>query len=416
MILRETGDPFRRWAKISFLYFVLIAFLGALLRYIFIQPVPGVNYKYFLHAHSHAAFLGWIFNALYVAIIADFIPSRYSRQKKYRALFILLQISIVGMLITFPIKGYYRDSIIFSTMHVLLSYVFALYIFRDGREGNKNTASFLAIKISLIFMIASSLGPFALGVIMAKGWGDTHWYNLSIYYYLHFQYNGWFVFAILGLFFRLVENAGIIFNKAKSGLFIWLMAFSTIPAYALSALWVPPPGEVFAVGFAAGAMQLAAAGLFIYLLAGIIPQLKGRITKMAFNAILFSLIVFVLKNLLQFISAFEQVSQLAHQTRNFVIAYLHMVFIGFCSLFLIGWFIYKKWIAFDTKTGKIAIALFLAFFIVSELIIVLYPSLLMLKIAFLSNYVYWIFAATVMMAISLSVAFIAGFYSNRRNF
>jgi len=413
----EINRRFAAWAKISFGYFVLIGFLGALLRYVFIQPVPGVNYKYFLHAHSHAAFLGWIFNALYVAIVADFIPGRHSGKRKYRLLFVLLQISVAGMLLTFPLKGYYRDSIIFSTLHVLLSYVFAIYVFRDGRtEENRNTVSFLAIKISLIFMAISSLGPFALGVIMAKGLSDTHWYNLAIYYYLHFQYNGWFVFAILGLFFRLLENRGIIFSRRKAGLFIWLMAFATVPAYALSALWVPPPREVFAVGFAAGAMQLGAAGMFVYLLRAIVPQLKSAISKLAFNAILLSLLVFILKNILQFASAFEQVSLLAYQTRNYVIAYLHMTFIGFCSLFLTGWFIYKKWMPFDTKIARASLVLFFVFFAVSELILVLYPTLIMLKIAVLSNYVHWIFIATVLMAVWLLGAFIAGFYSGSRKF
>lgn len=411
------NTTFRSWARTSLLYLVLISFLGLLLRFVFISPVPGVNYKYFLHAHSHAAFLGWIFNALFAAIVSDFIPSTHSGRRKYRILFILLQVSVIGMLVTFPIKGYYRDSIIFSTLHVLLSYLFACYIFKDGRQSpTRNSVSFLAIRISLVFMVISSLGPFALGFLMAKGLGSTPWYNLSIYYYLHFQYNGWFVFALLGLFFKLLENLGIAFQKKKATLFLGLLAFATVPAYALSALWVPPPSEVFAVGLTAGIMQLAAVGLFVYLGAPALQKLKGRVPELTRNLFMVSLFFFIVKMILQFISAFETTSQLAYQTRNFVIAYLHMIFLGFCTLFLIGWFVYKRWIAIDSGLAKTGLGLFIFSFLLSESIMVLQPSLIILKIAHLSNYVHWIFWATAGMAAGLTMMMIAIFFFKKQKF
>jgi hypothetical protein len=405
-------DRFRKWARISFLYFILIALLGLLLRYIFIQPLPGVNFKYFLHAHSHAAFLGWIFNALYAAIISEFVPREMQYKRKYWVLFVLLQVSVIGMLITFPINGYYRDSIIFSTLHMLLSYVFAFYVFRDCR-GKTNGLGFLSIKLSLWFMIISSLGPYALGPMMVMNMSGSHWYDLAIYYYLHFQYNGWFVFAVLGLFIKMLDDKNIRYDRKNMRLMIILLSVACIPAYALSALWVPPPREVFVIGFLAAVMQIAASAILVKMLIDVFPQLVLKLSGTALGLILFALFFFVVKNVIQFLSAFEEINLLAYQVRNFVIAYLHMVFIGFCSLFLIGWFNYKKWMTIETWPQKAGLAAFIASFLLSEAFTVLYPTLLMLNIVIIPNYVLWIFLLSTGMPAGLMLMALPGKYTDK---
>ena len=88
-----------KWLRISFLYFVLVAVLGVFLRFILISPIDGIIFRYFLHAHSHLAFLGWIFNAIFIALLLAYVPERI---KKYKLLFWLLQLAVVGMLISFP--------------------------------------------------------------------------------------------------------------------------------------------------------------------------------------------------------------------------------------------------------------------------------------------------------------------------
>jgi hypothetical protein len=396
------ASRFKQWAQVSYFYFVLIALLGLLLRFIFVHPVPGINFKYFLHAHSHAAFLGWIFNALFAAIVSEFIPRDRQLKKKYWVLFILLQVSVVGMLITFPLKGYYRDSIIFSTLHILLSYVFAFYIFRDSRgKINRNNLALTAIKISLVFMIISSFGPYALGPMMVMDMSNSYWYDLAIYYYLHFQYNGWFVFALLGLFIKLLDDKQILYDRKKMWLSIMLFAVACVPAYALSALWIPPPREIFAIGLIAAIIQLAASALLIKVMVSAFPQLVLKLSGTALWLIFLALSFFVIKNILQFLSAFEEVHQLAYQVRNFVIAYLHMIFIGFCSFFLLGWFTFKGWININTKLQKSGLIIFIASFLFSELLAVLYPTLLMLQNILIPNYVFWIFILSAGMPLGL---------------
>lgn len=93
-----------------------------------------VNFKYFLHAHSHTAFLGWIFNAFYAVFIVAFVPAQKQTSFSYRLLFWLLQVAVLGMLFSFPVQGYAAVSITFSTLHIFLSYWFALS-FPDKKVG-----------------------------------------------------------------------------------------------------------------------------------------------------------------------------------------------------------------------------------------------------------------------------------------
>lgn len=387
-----TEESSRLWARTSYFYFVLVAFMGLLLRFIFIHPVPGVNYKYFLHAHSHTAFMGWIFNALFAAIVHEFVPKESRYRKKYWILFGLLQISVLGMLVTFPIGGYYRDSIIFSSMHIFLSYIFAFYIFREGRsQAAGNRLSWLAIRISLVFMILSSIGPYALGPLMAMDMSDSPWYNLAIYFYLHFQYNGWFAFAIIGLSIKLLDDYEIAYPGKLVKWLILILAIACIPAYALSASWAPLPKIISVIGLVASVIQIVAMVLLVRISALVLSRLAERVNKIAFVLISLAYFFFIAKNFIQFLSAFEDIALLGFETRNYIIAYLHMIFIGFCSLFLLGWFSYKGWMSFGNMLQKGGLALFVISFLLNEGLMALYPTLLMLKLGMIPNYVRLIF-------------------------
>src|SRR5690606_9532637 len=119
------------------------------------------------------------------------------------------------------------------------------------------------IRWGLLFMVISAIGPFGLGAIMAKGLSGTPLYNLSIYFYLHFQYNGWFTFAVLGLFFLCLEKNNIAIDNKNARTFLWLMVISCIAGFALSVLWTKPADWIYAVGYVTVILQLAAA-FFLY--------------------------------------------------------------------------------------------------------------------------------------------------------
>jgi len=59
-------------SKIALGYFLMIAFLGVLLRFFSIVDFP-INYRFIVHTHSHIALLGWIYTALTTIIFKIYL-------------------------------------------------------------------------------------------------------------------------------------------------------------------------------------------------------------------------------------------------------------------------------------------------------------------------------------------------------
>ncbi len=390
----------KKWIRLSFLYLIVVGLLGIFLRMLFFSPIEGINYRHFLHAHSHVAFLGWVFNALFAGLLFAYIPDK---ARKYRLLFWLLQIAVVGMLITFPIQGYAAASITFTSLHVFLSWWFAVKFFMDIQKhdlhGHRLSLSF--VKWSLFFMILSSIGPFGLGVIMAKGLSGPI-ANLAIYFYLHFQYDGWFTFAVFGLFFWLVERHNLLMPTYYTRRFLILLATACIPAYSLSTLWVHPPSWVYATAMVAAALQLFALAYLIFIVKKLRNQLKPILSIRAKQLFIFAFTAFGIKIILQFASAFPMVADLAYTVRGFTIGYLHIVFLGFVTVFLIGWFAQLQLLHLSRRIITIALLLFLSGFILSELLIFLQPIFAMQGVA-LPYYYETLFAISILMPLGIGL-------------
>src|SRR5690606_20211873 len=137
-----------------------------------------------------------------------------------------------GMLLTFPWEGYGIVSIIFSTLSIFVSYAFAFVYWRDLNGLPQRLAAHLWFKGALVWNVLSSLGPFGLAYMMAGDIRHEHWYLGAIYFFLHFQYNGWFFFACAGLLY----SANARPDRLSRRIF-YLMAAACGPAYLLSIFW-----------------------------------------------------------------------------------------------------------------------------------------------------------------------------------
>ncbi|GAB3162955.1 hypothetical protein GCM10027291_01680 [Telluribacter humicola] len=348
-------------------WWVLAGGLGVLLRYMMVGPATCFDYTYLLHAHSHVVLLGWACNALYLGLVASFLPAQ--RSSSYRWMWIGFQIAVAGMLVFFPIQGYAAGSIAFSTVHVLLTYWMSVRLWRDLR-GQKSLSVGL-LRWGIIFLVLSTIGPYFLGYFKANQMQHTIWYNLSIYYYLHFLYNGWFQFGCLALLFRWFENREIVLSVPGSTLFLRAMVVAVFGTLALSALWTSPPAWIWIVGALSAIIQTIAGGWLICFVwqfrKRIIQQLQPIAALLAGLAI----ISFALKIFLQLFSVLPWAVQFSSQQRPIVIAYLHLVFIGFISFFLMAWAVQYKRLVLSRRVLR----WFVFFFTVSELLLVV-PALL----------------------------------------
>ena len=224
-------DILKKQSHLALGYFVLIALLGVVLRLFHIVDI-SLDYRNLVHTHSHIALLGWIYSGLMILIYHVFLKHQSIHQAYYR-LFWLTQITVVGMLVTFPFTGYALFSILFSSLFIIASYAFARMIFKHTPSELKQTPAYKCIRIALWFMILSSIGPWALGGIMSTLGSESDWYRNAIYFYLHFQYNGWFIMALTGVFIYLLDQNKIQLPQQTFNLFYRLMNVGIILTFGI---------------------------------------------------------------------------------------------------------------------------------------------------------------------------------------
>ncbi|WP_162426807.1 hypothetical protein [Pontibacter pudoricolor] len=395
----------------ALLSLVIIALLGLLLRWTFIQPVAGLNYKYLLHAHSHAALLGWLYPVLFIALIHAYLPASFRNKAIYSWQFWLAQCAVLGMLLSFPVQGYGAVSITFSTLHILLTYWFIYQFLRDAKAVNLNSGnyslSFRFVKAALFFLALSSLGPWAMGPIMATGHSGTELYYNAIYFYLHFLYNGWLTFAVLGLVFWLLESHKISFNRNYSLLFFRVMFWACLPAYLLSVLWIKPDAIVYLVGGVAAFAQVIALVILVAIVWPIRKQVLNLFGNWSKTIVLLVSTAFVLKTLMQFSTAFPYMADLAYQLRNFIIGYLHLVLIGFVSFFIVAFCVQQGWLSLRSAVSKWGMGLFIAGFIGSEALLFLQGIFYWVGAGAIPNYNEMLFGVSILLPVGVLLFFIS---------
>jgi len=357
----------RRWATVSFLSLLLVASLGVLMRYKIAFSLPFIEQKFVEHGHSHFAFAGWVTQTLMVLLIYNLSLSRGEIVfKKYRWLLYANLVTAYGMLISFIFQGYAFLSISFSTLSLLVSYFFAVYYWKDLNRINGRKVSHMWFKASLVFSILSSLGAYSLAYMMANKIAHQNWHLASVYYFLHFQYNGWFFFAGMGLLVSRLEKINGIYRSLKIS--FWLFCFACIPAYFLSALWLPFPAIVYYIIIVAVIAQLAGWALMVKIFFKYKAFIREHFSKYGRILLLLSAIAFSIKLLLQSGSVHPALSQLSYGFRPIIIGYLHLVLLAVTSIFLIGYIVGFNLINVN-RMMVTAIFIFVAGIIINELLL-----------------------------------------------
>ena len=357
----------KRWALLSLLNFVLVSLAGTLLRYKISFSLPLLNYRYLLNAHSHFAFAGWVSMAIFTAFVFILSEEHGVIGNTYRHQFNLGQIANFGMLISFIFQGYAAISISFSVLSIIFSYWFAWQFKRDLKRSRLSLPVKYFASAALFFYVLSSIGPFLLGYILSHRIFDNNLYHNAIYLFLHFQYNGWFSFGVLAIFFHTLHTRKIPFDEKKGILIFKILFTACIPAYCLSLLWTSPPVWVFLLGALAGLAQWIGAAMLLQLIMHIRKDLLAALPRYTSACWMLSLFAFSVKILLQGLSVVPALGRFAFGIRPVIIGYLHLVFLGFVSFFLIGFFLSEKLYAF----GRTALFLFIAGVLANEVFLLL---------------------------------------------
>ena len=323
------------WLKFSVLNFLIVALLGVTMRYKILYSMPFLDQKHLQEAHSHFAFYGWITNVIYVLILN--YMHKINAQialKKYEKLIVVNLIASFTMLGAFLYGGYFWASIAGSTVALLCSFVFFFFFVRDAKKiQDFSKLWFLA---GLFFAVISSVGVFNLGYMMMSKTATQDLYLASEYYYLHFQYNGFFIFSCIGFLLFSMKQAGSGISEKQNKLIFWLLFTGCVIGYGLSVLWMKMPVSIFAAIVVATIMQTIGAVLLFVFIKKNWTNLVLKWSSMHRFVLLYAGFAFAVKIALQLGSTIPALNQFAFGFRNVVIAYLHLVLLMCIATFLVN--------------------------------------------------------------------------------
>ncbi|TXE10641.1 hypothetical protein ES711_01670 [Gelidibacter salicanalis] len=351
----------KKLIAVCLINFLIAALMGLALRYIFVQPL-GINFRYLTHAHSHVAMLGWVYLMLYLLIVHYFIPEK---KPIYNRLFWVTQFAVVGMMVSFPFTGYAAISITFSCLHIFCSYYFVRLVWKNHQVSSPPIR--MLLKSSLVFMLLSTIGVWCLGPAVAILGQASAFYQIAIQFFLHFQFNGWFMLAVLAVFLHQFPIDGSALFKR----FFNTLIAATILTFALPVSWFlfhPLWLLVNAIGVV---LQLFSGYYFLQLLKPHWTTFWSGISTLTKALYGLALISFILKIVLQTASIIPLVAQMAHQYRNFVIGFIHLMMLGVISGFLFAFLLQKYPKTNTNKSLSFGIYTFILGFVSTEILLIL---------------------------------------------
>lgn len=394
----------KRWFTVALVNLLLATTLGALLRYAFVDEVPRLNFRYVLHAHSHVAMLGWIYLALYCFIIPNFIQLEKGSSRAFNRLFWVTQLSVGGMLLSFPFQGYGPISISFSTLHILCSYYFAWKVW--PHLANKDSFASRLLRFALLFMLLSTLGVWSMGPIIAMGMKGSALYYMSVQFYLHFQFNGWFIFAVLALLFKRLEIMGIQIPTGKTRLFFGLLFISCLLTYALAVAWSQPLLIIFIINSIGVLIQLLALWVLFKIIGPIWSAFIAGFDGLERSLVRVAMFSFGLKIMAQAVVAIPFVAEAAYTIRNYVIGFIHLVLLGVISSFLFALAYQRGILNRKASLVRLGIITFVCGIVLSELLLFLQGSMLWGAMGFLPLYYETLFAFSSLMPFGILLTLI----------
>lgn len=380
----------KKFVLVCLLNFLIAALLGLALRYFFVEPI-NIDYRFLTHAHSHIAMLGWVYLMLFVLIVHYFVPEK---KPIFNKLFWITEFAVLGMLFSFPFQGYAAVSITFSTLHIFCSYYFAYLIFKHHKTQSKVTSYLL--RTALIFMLISTAGVWCLGPAVALVGTASAFYQIAIQFFLHFQFNGWFLIAVIAVLLHQLH----VQDSRDLRLFFKLLIISTVLTFALPVNWFAPHIALMWINGLGVLLQLIA---LFYFLKIVKPRLKVLLktqTKTAKWLYRFALLCFILKIALQSASLAPEVSNMAYQQRNFIIGFIHLTMLGVVSGFLFA-FLLQNNLVKHTKMVVFGLYTFVLGFVLTEVILFVQGCFFYFGKGFLPNYYLLLFLCSILLPLGI---------------
>jgi len=400
----------KSWIFICFINFLVASLMGLLLRLMYVAPIEGINFQFLMHGHSHVAMLGWVYLMLYCLIIHFFVSKEAQQKPIYNRLFWITEVAVVGMMIDFPAQGYAFASILFSTLHIFCSYYFVHLIWKDAKPSTFPEKRML--RTALFFMVFSTLGVWCLGPAVGLMGKESAFYQIAIQFFLHFQFNGWFLFAVLALFFK---QSKINVEEKKFRLFYTLFVTATVLTLALPVSWSLSNPIFYWINAIGVTIQLISLVVFAQLIQKQFQAFFMPLTSLEKTVYRFALCSLALKIMIQLVVLVPELTRVSHEIRNFVVGYIHLTMLGIITGFLFGFALENGFLNSQNKIQKWGILIFLLGLVTTEILLFLQGTWLFLNNVSFPDYYQNLFIASI--ALPLGLLFISGnlLYNNKKN-
>src|SRR5574343_55061 len=200
----------KRLLSLGLLSLIIVALLGVIMRYKIGFSLPIVNQKHLQLAHSGFAFSGLITHFLLTFIFIVIQDSLKAGQVKFLSQTIQANLffSYVAC-VTFIWQGFGMIAVIaqlMSFMAVLLFVVLGLF------KWTKNKGPAMSwFKMGGVLFLTSLIAHLWLIEMWFTGNKTQHSYLAATYWFLHFQYNGWFFLGCMGVLMNWMHQHQIAF-------------------------------------------------------------------------------------------------------------------------------------------------------------------------------------------------------------
>ncbi|MFL5808544.1 MAG: hypothetical protein ACJ749_03430 [Flavisolibacter sp.] len=384
------------WISLCLVNLSIVAILGLILRSKILFPIPAIDYRNVLSAHSHFAFGGWVGLCLFTLLVYELLPPEVAAKKKYQWILAGIEISSLGMAFTFPFVGYNPISITFSSLYILVSFVFAFVFMKDLLRNATEGIIRILGPSAIASLVISSIGPLGLAYILISKSGNSLLYRDSIYTFLHFQYNGFFTLSVIALFLNRLVKKGLELNREVK-MFALFLCLSIIPCLFLSLLWHNKPVYYWFAGVGCLLILICLYYFFVFLTRLDKKQLfTNRLVRSLW---MFSFLSFSLKMILNAGTIIPSLSNAVYGDRPVIIGFLHLVFLGFVTFYILSALVEDGY--FSRQDGRPVAAPFILFstgIIINELILMLQGLGILFKTnSYLFNWLLWITAIILFM-------------------
>lgn len=391
----------KSWLVVCLINFLIAAVMGLLLRVTQVFPLD-IEYRYLIHAHSHSAMFGWVYMIIYSLFVQYFVPA--DKMRKYNTLFWLTQLTVVGMMLFFPIQGYGLFSITFSSLHIVCSYFFSYWIWKDKHEIAMPVRKLLGA--ALLFMLLSTAGAWSLGIIANVAGKQSALYKSAIQFFLHFQLNGWFVTAVLAILFAMLIRANSIIQAKRFNVFYTLLVASVVLTVALPLSWFYALPALYYIHMLGLILQIAALAVFLTLLLPNLSALAAKFPAASNSLLILSVVSISVKIILQVASVIPEVAVAAYKVRHFTIGFIHLAMLGLITGFIF-FFLAATEIKVQSNFWKSGILLFYTGFLVTEALLFTQGTMTFVKLGTVDYLPNYLLAASILLPAGLLLIVLA---------